>query len=169
MLQCSCLENPLSDRQAWQATLYKVAKSWTGPKWPCMHKHKTFFFLPVAALPQWEMSVKVVQLFGLWGPWWRQMCRDTYCLRGRSYGPVRVFFRASCSWQSEVLFGQSFPVALLVQALRGIPCLGSFSVVLCIRHIEGAPLTWVLLCRLAHQTLNGACWVGSYSVVQCIW
>ena len=34
-------------------------------------------FLPVAALPQCELSVKVVQLLGLRGPWQRQVCRDT--------------------------------------------------------------------------------------------
>ena len=27
-LQCSCLENPM-DRGAWQATVHRVAKSWT--------------------------------------------------------------------------------------------------------------------------------------------
>ena len=51
-LQYSCLENPLSDREAWQATVYRVAKSRTGLKQPCAHKHKTFVFLSVAALPQ---------------------------------------------------------------------------------------------------------------------
>ena len=30
-LQCSCLGNPLSDREAWQATGYRVAKSQTRP------------------------------------------------------------------------------------------------------------------------------------------
>ena len=94
--------------------------------------------------------MKVVQLLGLWGPWWRQVCRDTYCLRGRSYGPIRVFFRASCSWQSEGLFGQSFSIAPPIQALRGLPCLGSFSAAQGIRHKEGLP------------------WLGSYSVVQCL-
>ena len=44
MLQYSCLENPLSDREAWQDTVYRVAKSRTGQKRPCVHKHKTFFF-----------------------------------------------------------------------------------------------------------------------------
>ena len=44
--------------------------------------------------------------------------------------------------------------------------MGSFSVVLCGRHIEGDPLAGVLLCRLANQALKGAHWVGSYSVVQ---
>ena len=28
--QYSCLENPLEDKGAWQATLHGVAKSWTG-------------------------------------------------------------------------------------------------------------------------------------------
>ena len=66
-------------------------------------------------------------------------CRDMDCLRCRSYGPIRVFFHASCSWQSEGLFSQFLSVALQVQALRGLPCLRSFSVVWCVRHIEGAP------------------------------
>ena len=42
MLQYSCLENPLSDREAWQATVYRVAKSWTLPKQPCVHRCMTF-------------------------------------------------------------------------------------------------------------------------------
>ena len=72
------------------------------------------FFLPVAARPQWELSVTVAQLLGLQGPWWRLLFRDTNCLRGRSYDPFRVFLQASCSWWSEGLFGQSFSVALPV-------------------------------------------------------
>ena len=131
----------------WQATVYRAATNWTQPKQPCVHRRKTFF-LPVAALPQWELSMKVVQLFGLQGPWGHQMCRDMDCLCCRGYGPIRVFFRASCSWRSEGFFGQSFSVARSVQALRGLPCLGSFSVVWCIRHMEGPP------------------WLESYSVDQ---
>ena len=65
-----------------------------------------------------------------------------------SYGPIWVFFWASCSWQSEGLFGQSFSVAPPIQAHRG------------------APLTGVLLCRSVPQALKGAPWVGSYSEVQ---
>ena len=38
-----------SDREAWQATVYRVAKSWTPPKQPCVHRHKTFFCL-------WQLS-----------------------------------------------------------------------------------------------------------------
>ena len=91
----------------------------------------------------------MVQLFGLQGPWWCPVCRDMDCLHRRSYGPIRVFFQAYCSWLSEGLFGQSFSVAPPIQALRGLPCLESFSVVLLVRHIEG-PL-----------------WLGSYSVDRC--
>ena len=94
--------------------------------------------------------MKVVQLPVLRGPWWHQVCRDTDCLCRRRYGPLRVFFRAFFSWQSEGLFGQSFSVTLPIQALRGLPYPGSFSVVWCVRHTEGSP------------------WVGSYSVVQCL-
>ena len=42
MLLYSCLENPC-DREAWQATVYRVAKSWTLPKWPCVYRCKAFF------------------------------------------------------------------------------------------------------------------------------
>ena len=66
------------DRQAWQDTVYRGTKSWTGPKWPCVHGH---FFWPVAALPQWELSVKGAQLLGLQGPWWCQVWRETDCSR----------------------------------------------------------------------------------------
>ena len=40
------------------------------------------------------------------------------------YGPIRVFFRVSCRWQSEGFFGQSFSVVLPIQALRVLLCLG---------------------------------------------
>ena len=95
--------------------------------------------LPVAALPQCELSMKVAQLLGLQGPWWHQVCRDTDCLCHRSYSPIGVFFQAPYSWQSEGLFGPSFSVAPLVQALRGLSCLGSFSVVRHVRYMEGPP------------------------------
>ena len=91
------------------------------------------------------------------------MCRDTDYPCRRSYGPIRVFFQASCSWRSEGLFGQSFFITPPVQALRGLPCLGSFSVVRHIRHIEG-PHGW----GPARQALKGALWVGSCSLVQCV-
>ena len=42
---------PLPDREAWQATVYRVAKTQTLPKEPWAHRFKTIF-LPVTALPQ---------------------------------------------------------------------------------------------------------------------
>ena len=68
--------------------------------------------------------------------------------------PYQSLFRASCIWGSGGLFGHSFSAAPPIQALRGLPCLGSFSVVW---HI--CPLAGVLLCRLAHQAFKGATWV----------
>ena len=94
--------------------------------------------------------MRVALQLGLQGPWQHRVCKDTDSLCHRSYGPIRIFFQASCSWQSEGLFGQSFSVAPPIQALRGLLCLGSFSVVLGVRHREGPS------------------WLGSYSVVQCI-
>ena len=115
-------------------------------------------FLPVAALPQWELSMKVAQLLGLQGPWQRQLCRDMDSLHW-SYGPIRVFFPASCSWRSEDLFGQSSSIALPIQALRGLPCLGSFSVVLHVRHIEGPPClgSYCVVQRISHQKVHPGC------------
>ena len=96
---------------------------------PCVHRHKAFFVCGSSAPV--ELSVKATQLLGLRGPWRRQACRDTDCLRGRSYGPIRAFFSTSCSWRSEGLQP--------IRALRGLPCLASFSVVERIRHIERPP------------------------------
>ena len=128
-----------------------------------------FCFLPVAALSEWELSVKVVQL----------ALRDpggAKCAGTRSASAAGVmalsesFFWASCSWQSEGLFGQSFSIAPPIQAFRRLPCLGSFSVVWCIRH-RGAPLAGVLLCRLVCQALKGAPGWGLilYSNVSGLW
>ena len=114
-------------------------------------------FWPVAALPQGGLSMKAVQLLGSQGPWRRQVCRDTDCLCPRRYDPIRVFLWASCSWPSEDIFGQSFFITPPVQAFRGPPCLGSFSVVWRIRHIEPPPpppQAGVLLCRAARQALG---------------
>ena len=49
-LQDSCLEKP-PNREAWQATVYRVTNNQTLPKQPWVHRHK-ICFLPVAILPQ---------------------------------------------------------------------------------------------------------------------
>ena len=107
-------------------------------------------FLLWASLPQWELGVKVKQLLA---------CRDP---SGTKYAGTwtasapgvmalsESFLQASCSWWSEGLFGQSLSVALPIWALRGLTCLGSFSVVRCIRHIVWLPQ------------------LGFYSVVHCV-
>ena len=109
-LQYSCLPTP-PPREAWETTVYRVTKVeyyWIDPE--CIDARR---LLPVAALPHWELSMKVAQLPGLQGPWWLQVCKDTDCLCYRSYGPIReYFFWASCSWWSEDLLGQSFSVVL---------------------------------------------------------
>ena len=79
----------LPDREAWQATVYRVAKSQTQLKRPV--RIDAGLFLPVAVLPQWELSVKVAQLLGLQGPRWCQVCRDMDHLHLRSYGPISLF------------------------------------------------------------------------------
>ena len=59
-------EPPLPDREAWQTTVYR---------WQRVGHHRSnpacidaSHVLPVAALPQGELSVKVAQLLGLRGP-----------------------------------------------------------------------------------------------------
>ena len=96
--------------------------------------------------------MKVAQLLGLWGP----------CVQGhglpllQELWPIRVYF-----FEPLVAGNQKASLASLspippVQALRGLPCLGSFTVIWPVRHIEGATLAGVLLCRLARQALKGA-------------
>ena len=134
ILQYSCLKNP-SDIETWQAIVCRATE--LDRSKPAHTDTRLFFAL--AALPPSELGVKVAKLLGLQGPWQRQVCTDTDCLLCGSYGPLRVFFRASGSWQSEGLFGQSFCIALPPQAHRGLPCLGSFSVDPHVRHLKGRP------------------------------
>ena len=63
-------------------------------------------------------------------------------------------FQACCSWQSEGLFGQSFSVAPPIQAHRGLPCLGSYSVDRHIRHLKGPP-GWGPICSSVCQAFDG--------------
>ena len=48
-----------------------------------------------------------------------------------------LFFKPLVNWRSEDLFGLSFFIAPPIQALGRLHCLGSFSVVQHVRHIEG--------------------------------
>ena len=60
------------------------------------------------------------------------------------------FFEPLVGGDQKVFLVRLSPVAPPVQALIGLPCLGSFSIVQCVRHIEGPP------------------WLRSYSVDQGI-
>ena len=54
------------DREAWQATVYRLQSVGHYRSDPaCIDSRH---FLPEAALPQWELSMKVVQLLGLQDP-----------------------------------------------------------------------------------------------------
>ena len=88
----------------------------------------------------------MAQLLGLWGPWQYKVCRDMDRLYPSSYGLIRVFFRASCNWRPEGLFGQSFSIAPPVQPLKRTPFPG------------------VILCCLVHQAYRGDPWLGFYSI-----
>ena len=103
----------------------------------CVHRHAFFFFLfcctsaSVRAEHEGGVTALVV------GTWRLQVCRGMGCLSHRSYGPIRIFFQVSSSLQSEDPFGCSFSVATPIEALRGLPFLGSFSDLWCVSHIEG--------------------------------
>ena len=124
----------LPDREAWQATVYRVTKSWTLLKQSCTHRHKTSFACGSSAPVRVEHKGEHEACGCL-----HHECRYTDCLHCRNYSPIKVFFWASCSWRSEGIFGQSFSISLSIQALRGLLSFGSFSVDQHIRHIEGPP------------------------------
>ena len=103
--------------------------------------------------------MKVVPLFGSWGPWQSQVCRDM-----AASAPGVMFL-------SELLVAGDQKASLASPSRELRP----------FRHLEGSlawvpsllfsvsgtymgPLAGVLLCRLAGQALNGAPWVGSYPV-----
>ena len=61
-LQCSCLENPM-DRGTWRATVHRVAKSWTWPKWlACMHS-------PTSKEHSLTLLLTEVRWAGIQGKW----------------------------------------------------------------------------------------------------
>ena len=112
-------------------------------------------FVPVAALPPWELSVKVAQLPGL---------------QGQGQSPRQEL------WPYQSLFRRLFwrplwPVFLRSSTHSGPERAPLPGVLLCCSthqaHRE-APLAGVLLRRSVCQALKGAPWVGSYSLVQCV-
>ena len=132
-LQYSCLENSLSDREAWQATVYSVTKSQTRPKRPCRHRCKTFFACGSSAPLR---VVRVVKLLCLQGPWRGQVCRGMDCLRPGVMALSQSFFKPL------VAGNQKASLASLSLQLH------------LFRHLEGS-LAWgttsLLLGSQAHQ------------------
>ena len=145
-LQYSCWRSPPSVTEKTGRPVYRVTKSQTRLKWPCVHRHRLFCLWQLCPSEGWVWRWHSCLACGDPG---RTTCAGTRSA-STAGNVARVFYRASCSWQSEGLFGKSFSIAPPIKELRGLPCLGSFSAVWHIRHIEGSP------------------WLGSYSGVQCI-
>ena len=141
MLQYSCLETPLPDREAWQAAVYRGTKSRTEPKRPCAHKHKTFFFLargssaPVRVEREGGAAVRLAGTLA---------APNTDCPHHRSYDPIRAFFKPLVAGDQKV------SLASLSSQLRQF------------RHLEGS-LAWGPSLSFGHQAHRGAPWLGSYS------
>ena len=112
-------------------------QSQTLPKRPCMHRHK--ILLACGSSDPMRVEHEGGTAGWLVGTLVAPSVQGHGLPPCRSYGPIRVFFQASCLWRSEALSHQSFSVALPIQALRGFPCLGSFSVDWRVRHLKGHP------------------------------
>ena len=132
-----------------------------------MHRHKTFFACGSFAPVRFECECDAAP--------WLAGTLEAPSLQGnrlpqelRPYWGLFLSLFKPRGWSPEGLFGQSFSIGPPVQALRGCPCLG---VLLCCSACQAhrrGPLAVVLLCRSARQSLKGAPWVKSCSVVQCV-
>ena len=96
--------------EAWQATVYRFAKSWTQLKQPCVHRCKTFFACSSSAPVRVEREGGTAAwLVGILGS---TKCARTWTASTTGVMALSVFSQASCtSWQSEGIFGQYFSVA----------------------------------------------------------
>ena len=131
-LQYSCLQNPLTEKPgSLQSTVsQRVGHDRSSPA----HIDTRLFFACGSSAPV-RVELEGGAVVWLVGTLAEPSVQGHGCLCPRSHVPIRIFFQASCSWRSEGLFGQSSSGAPPVQALRGLPCLGSFSVVQRVRHI----------------------------------
>ena len=149
----SCLEKPFPDREAQQAIVCRVTKSWTLPKQPCVHRHETFSASGSSApvrieseggTATWLVGTLVapsVQGHGLPLPqqlWpYRSLFSNLLQLVIRSpLWPVFLHSSASSGTQRA-----SLPQVLLCcsacQALIGAPCVGFYSVARSFRQFDG--------------------------------
>ena len=128
---------PHPSREAWQATVYRAAKSWTLPKRPCARRRLTFFACGSSALVRIERE-------GGAATWLAEILAAPSVQGHGVPSPQELWPHQSLllSLLKLAIRRPIWPVVLrspAFQALRGLPCLGSFSVVLHIRHIEGSP------------------------------
>ena len=138
---------PLPDREAWQATVHRVATSQTGPKLPCAHGRKIFFACGSSAPVRVEHEGSAAaRLAGtLAAP----------SVQRHRLPPPPELWPSQSFFQPLVAGDQKASLASLSLQLRPF------------RHLEGI-LPGVLLCCLAHQAHRGAPRLGSYSVDQHI-
>ena len=141
----------LSDRESWQSTVYRIAKSQTKSKRPCEHKHNNFFLFVFL----WHLCPVRVGYEGSSAAW----LVGTLVAQGVQGHKLPLPQELRCyqslfSSLSQLVIRRSlWPIFLCnsaCSALRGLLCLGSFYLVPHIRNKEG-PLS-----------------LSSYSVVWCI-
>ena len=109
---------------------------------------------------------KLKSLIGFLSAWQLKVCRDTTVSAAGVMALSESFFRACCSWQSEGLFGQSFSVVPSIQAHRGLPCLGSYSVDRHFRHLKGPP-GWGPICSSVCQAFDGPASILQLQMLTC--
>ena len=135
--QYSCLENPLTEKpgRPQPTGLQRVGHDQSDPT----HIDTRLFWL-------WKLCPH--ESWAWW--WWSCLaCRypgSTKCARTQTASATGVmtlpesFFRASLvAGDQKASLASLSLVALPIQALRGLPCLGSFSVVPWVRNIQGTP------------------------------
>ena len=104
----------------------------------CEHRRKIFFACGGSALVRVERE-------GSAAVWLRALAVPS--VQGHRLPPPQELWPYQSLFSSLLYLtirrplGQSFSIALPIQALRRLPYLGSFSVFWCMRHIEGPP-TW---------------------------
>ena len=124
--------------------LQSTGSQWVRHNWSDPARIDARILWPVAALPQWELSMKVAQLLGLRGPW--QVCRTWTASTAGVMALSESFLEPFVAGNQKASLADLSPWLCLFKALRGLPYLRCFSVVQHIRHREGPP------------------WLGSYSV-----
>ena len=75
--------------EAWQATVYRTAKSQTWLKGPCAHRRKTFYACGSSAPARVEREGDAAAWLA--GTLAASMCRDMDFLHCRRYGPIGLF------------------------------------------------------------------------------